>query len=115
VFTIGEYYFNTPYDQVAEWLGDRLNSSALHSTLAVTMTAAIREVFLKHTAAMTLLPNVRKLWAQFLPNHLQVCGGGGAAGPGVQPGRSCACQATPRLPGRSLPGCLRWRAAPPGL
>ena len=72
VFTIGEYYLNTPYDQVAEWLGDRLNSGALHSSLGIQMLVALREVFLKRSATMQLLPYVRKLWAQNFPNHVPV-------------------------------------------
>jgi hypothetical protein len=72
VFTMGEYYLTKPYDQAAEWLGDRLNSGALHSSLHVPMMYATREVFMKRSAPMALLPYVRKQFNTFMPERVPV-------------------------------------------
>lgn len=74
VFTIGEYYKTKPYDQVAAWIGDRLNSSALDSSLGIPMMFAMREVFVWKSAGMHLLRDVREHWRSNFRNKMPVRG-----------------------------------------
>ncbi len=74
MFTIGEYYKTKPYDQVAAWIGDRLNSSALDSSLGIPMMFAMREVFVWKSAGMHLLRDVREHWRSNFKNKMPVRG-----------------------------------------